>query len=102
MVSGYPNAANAFRGARHQGGTVSGPSRHEEASQKSQADYTHLGPLSPQWTQVDERLGRALSGIANWPHYESADMRSMCFAGIQQATLQHPPQKIVFVSELVE
>jgi hypothetical protein len=29
-------------------------------------------------------------------------MRSMCFAEIQQATLQHPRQKIVFVSELVE
>lgn len=62
----------------------------------------NLGPRSPQWTQVAETLGGALSGIANWPHYESADMRSMCFAGIQHATLQHPPQKIVFVSELVE
>jgi hypothetical protein len=46
--------------------------------------------------------GTTLSGSVNRSHYDSAHMRSMCFAGIQQATLQHPPQKIVFVSELVE
>jgi hypothetical protein len=53
-------------------------------------------------TLLAETLDRSLSGSANRSRYDSAHMRSMCFAEIQQATLQHPPQKIVFVSELVE
>jgi hypothetical protein len=83
---------------RPQGALASGHRRPASYGKGQKTLRTRIGfSLAAAETSDD-----ALSGSANQSHYDSVHMRSMCFAEIQQATLQHPPQKIVFVSELVE